>query len=57
VEDVHEDWKQLIDTLKFQLATLVNQIAKLEEDRHIDGTSPPLNPAITEPLRTYARLV
>ncbi|KAG8851091.1 hypothetical protein FRB91_008469 [Serendipita sp. 411] len=47
-------WSGLTKTLKFHLDTLNNQLDKLDEDKEIDTSALPFDPAIKELLRSYA---
>ncbi|KAG8756364.1 hypothetical protein FRC14_003106 [Serendipita sp. 396] len=49
-----EEWRRLIKMLRFHLATVENQLVKLDEDQEIEGSALPFDPVVTESLQAYA---
>jgi len=57
VEQVEDDWKDLICRLKSHLTAIESQTNSLEEDQSLDKTPLPLHPDIVKPLQDYVELV
>ena len=57
MEEVEDDWKDLIRRLKSHLAAFQSQTNNLEEDQSLDETPLPLHPDIVKPLQVYVELV
>ncbi|KAG8753295.1 WD_REPEATS_REGION domain-containing protein [Serendipita sp. 396] len=50
----NQEWAGLMKMLNFHLATVENQLVKLDEDRKIDEPTLPFDPMVKEPLQSYA---
>ena len=57
MQEVEDDWKDLIRRLKYHLGAIESQTNSLEEDQSLAETAPPLNPDIVKPLQVYVELV
>jgi hypothetical protein len=53
VEQVDQDWKGLINRLKFHIMTIQSQTKSLEEDQSMDESPPPFDLGIKKPLHDY----
>ena len=57
MQEVEDDWGDLIRRLKSHLAAIESQTNSLEEDQSLDETPLPLHPDIVKPLQDYVELV
>jgi hypothetical protein len=55
VEQVDQDWKGLIDRLKFHIMTIQSQTKSLEDDQSMDEGPLPFDSGIKKPLQEYIK--
>jgi len=57
VQEVEDDWEDLIRWLKYHLGAIESQTNCLKEDQSLAEPPPPLHPNIVKPLQAYVVLV
>ena len=57
MQEVEDDWMDLIRRLKSHLTVIESQTNSLEEDQSLAETPPPFHPDIVKALQVYAELV